>query len=1068
MKKTIIFICIAILLTQGSVAFGKSEYEGKGEMFMSYDVSLTKGMFKQSQKVGLDYLLSFDVDRLLAPLYATTEYISPANEYSGWESLQISGHTIGHYLSACAYMYAQTGNTELLKIMEHVVSVMAKLQRDDGFLAAFKSSYLEKAFDGKITAGGSGGAYLNGCWAPWYNMHKTFQALMDVYTFTDNTAALDTAVKLGNYIANGCDKMSDEQMQKMLEGEHGGIMEAFVNLYNITKNERYLGVAKRWTHRAITDPLANGEDKLTGIHGNTQIPKIIGCIKYYKATGDEYYYRVAKNFWNFTVSNRSYIFGGNTRSEHFDPIGTEETAINTAETCNTYNMLKLTAELFSVDKSSEYAQYYENALFNHILSSQDPESGAKIYFLSTLPGQFKIYCTHDTSFWCCTGTGMENPGRYSDFIYAHDNDCLYVNLFINSTINWSDKKIKLEQTTDFPEGGNVKITITEADNVNMGLKIRIPQWCDEMSVKVNEEAAEVVSENGYMTIMRKWNSADEVEISVPMHVSVYKSRESDDKKEVIGFKYGPIVLAGVYGKENMPESDLNSNHSENANYPAIKINPIVTDEEDISKLITKSDGKMEFIMEANQPGIGKSTTRLYPLYDVHHERYTVYWTKYTCEQYENADKGSSAEERLFDATVDMVEPALQQSETDHGFAYEGVTDTGYLGEALCSWRDIKGKGYISYDLKVKDGVKNYLLTLLWGSDSGNEKNERMFDIMVDSEVIATYTVESPAKGRLYYLYYEIPPELIKGKDSVKVMYRSNAENTQVGGIYGVRITTEKIDPYEGMWEACRELESFYDLGASNNEKIQITEFELVSRFDKIDGIIAYTNSETAVEKASWKSLGIILKLNKNGKFEAIDADKYRTSDVSYEKNTLYHVKIAANIESQKYDVYINDALVFSECRFRSSAEKINNIGRLYISGGSGAQARQFYIKNHVVYPAGEIRIKIDGAYLQCENKPYMENDTVMVPVRKIFEALGARVEWVDETCQIIATKGESKITLQIGAAELDKNAVREALEAAPIIKDAAAYACVSTLERAMGVKATWSAENKTVIIERNN
>lgn len=563
----------------------------------------------------------------------------------------------------------------------------------------------------------------------------------------------------------------------------------------ITDSERYLNMAKRWTHRAITDPLANGEDKLTGIHGNTQIPKIIGCIKYYKATGDEYYYRAAKNFWDFTVEDRSYIFGGNTRSEHFDPLGTEKTAINTAETCNTYNMLKLTVELFSVDKNAKYADYYENALFNHILSSQDPESGAKIYFLSTLPGQFKIYCTHDTSFWCCMGTGFENPGRYSDFIYACDDDSLYVNLFINSKLNWEEKNIKLVQTTDFPNTGSVKIAVEEADKVSMNLKIRMPQWCDNFSVKVNGVEERVSSENGYCSIKRTWSTGDVVNIDAAMRVTTYKSRESDETKEVIGFKYGPIVLAGTYGNDNMPDSDLNGDHSENADYPMIKINPIVTEKDDVANSIEKV-GDMKFVMKLNQPGDGKSTYELRPLYDVHHERYTMYWTKYTQSQYEKASENETWEEKMFNATFDAVEPALQQSETDHGFVYDGKTNTGYLDKALCSWRDITGKGYIEYNLKVKDGVTNYLLTVLWGDDGASGTRKRTFDILVDGVLIDTYTIDKPDEGRLYYLYYEIPSDTIEGKESVRVTYRSNFDNTQVGGIYAVRTMGEKINPYE--------------------------------------------------------------------------------------------------------------------------------------------------------------------------------------------------------------------------------------------------------------------------------
>lgn len=462
------------------------------------DVRLnTEALMGKSQQVGLSYLLRMDVDRLLAPLYEGSGKIPKKARYGGWESLEIKGHSVGHYLSALAVMFASTGDFRLKERIDYVVEEMEAIQREDGYLSGFLSAPFDKAFTGEFEVENFS---LNGYWVPWYSIHKVYAGLVDAYVLGENTTALEVVKKLADWVYEKSSTMTEEAFQKMLISEHGGINEVMAQLYEITGDKKYLYLAERFTHRFIIDPLMNEVDNLQGKHANTQIPKVLGAARLYEVTGDMRYQKAAIFFFNQVVEGRTFVIGGNSIGEHFGALGKEELGKDTAETCNTYNMMKLALYLFNWTKDVKYIDYYERALYNHILASQEPITGAKTYFVSTYPGHFKVYGTDENAFWCCTGTGMENPGRYNMGIYERDNDDLYINLFIASTLQLEDKGMVIEQQTTFPEADTVCICFKEARGERLNLKIRIPYWVtEEVTIKIGNEVY-TQSKSGYIAI----------------------------------------------------------------------------------------------------------------------------------------------------------------------------------------------------------------------------------------------------------------------------------------------------------------------------------------------------------------------------------------------------------------------------------------------------------------------------------------------------------------------------------------------------------------------------------------
>lgn len=590
-------------------------------------VRLLPGPFEAARKLDAAYLLSLKPDRMLHNFRMNAGLKPKAPVYGGWESqepwvsIRCHGHTLGHYLSACAMMFAATGKRAFRRRVEYIVKELAACQqaRGDGLICAFPDGavQLENSLSGKPFTG-----------VVWYTMHKLLAGLRDAHLHAGNQQALQVLTHLADWIAAASAALGDAKFQKMLDVEHGGMNEALADLYALTGNAKYLALAERFNHRALLQPLAAGRDTLDGLHSNTQIPKFIGFARLHELTGNKAYGDAARNFWKTVVERRSYATGGNSDGEHFFPSGEFRKRLQSAktmETCCTHNMLRLTRALFLNAPMAAYADYYERALFNGILASQDPGSGMMTYFQATRPGYVKLYCTPEDSFWCCTGSGMENHAKYGDSIYFHDADSLYVNLFIASELHWREKKLHVVQITRFPDEASTEFVMRAKSSVGMKLKLRHPHWCRRATVSINGRVHAASERPGsYIEIEREWRDGDVVKLELPMQPRLETLPGAPD---IAALMYGPVVLAGRLGTEGLtPGADIIVNERTSGDMlniplelPRLALSARTLQE----KVRREANDRLVFSVKASsRPG---GELELIPYYRIAHERYNLYW-----------------------------------------------------------------------------------------------------------------------------------------------------------------------------------------------------------------------------------------------------------------------------------------------------------------------------------------------------------------------------------------------------------------------------------------------------------
>ncbi|MEJ6951777.1 beta-L-arabinofuranosidase domain-containing protein [Natronospora cellulosivora (SeqCode)] len=759
------------------------------------NVKLLESDFKESQELGLEYLLSFDIDRFLAPCFEVQGLEAPngAKRYQGWEAkavhnwgderFTLAGHSLGHWLSAAAITYKATANKLLKEGLDYAVSQLHFLQKEtsSGYIGGIQIETFEKLFAGEVDN------WADGYWVPWYGVHKIYQGLIDAYLYGDNQVALEVVSKFADWAREGTDNLSDEEMQKMLDVEHGGMNDSFAQLYGITGNEDYLRLARRFTHDKVLSPLEREEDQLTGLHANTQVPKAVGAAEIYGQDSNYgNYKKAARFFWETVVNNRSYVIGGNSISEHFEALGAETLGVKSCESCNTHNMLKLSEHLFSWQKDSFYMDFYENALYNHILGSQDPETGNKMYFISTLPGHYRIYGTADESFWCCTGTGMENPGRYSKCIYYEDDSSLFINLFIPSELNWEEQGLKIKMETKYPYQDKVLIKVIEGSG-DAKINLRVPSWINgEMTAVVNNETTYSQDQASYMTISKNWKQGDTIEVTIPMGLEKYISRDNPNK---VAFRYGPLVLAAALGRDGYPESDTFISEI-GLDMTTTNVPHLFYEGDNINELLELVDANsLTFKISGKYTSTGEDLT-LMPFYKIHHQFYNLYW-------FLNEEQGSY-EKKLNDITIDSVEPDGQQDELGHTLKSKNSHHGSFVENGkIYYWRDAWGSNdaYFSYNMKLDDG-DNYLYVQYWGDDSSFEIEgdtyNREFDILIDGIKIAEEGLDRENPGQSYRRFYKIPEKLIEDKDLVTVKFAVKDDRTCAGGINDIRITQEKL------------------------------------------------------------------------------------------------------------------------------------------------------------------------------------------------------------------------------------------------------------------------------------
>jgi uncharacterized protein len=755
---------------QNKVAF-------KARPFPLQAVRLLDGPFREAMLRDQQYLLALDNDRLLHNFRVNAGLPSTAKPLGGWEApeVELRGHSLGHFLSACALMHASTGDARFKTKADTVVAELARIQQTlaaKGFNTGYLSAFPEEFFD-RVEK-------RQRVWAPYYTIHKIMAGLLDVYLYSGNRQALDTLARQADWVKFRVDRLTDEQQQAALQTEFGGMMELLENLYAVTGNAAYQRLARKFDHRRVLDPLARGEDQLNGLHANTQIPKAIGAARDYELSGERRYHDIASFFWERVVKHHSYVIGGNSDNEAFFPPESfsKHLGATSTETCNTYNMLKLTRHLFAWEPSAEKMDFYERGLYNHILASQDPATGGFCYYVPLRPGAFKTFSTPDESFWCCVGTGMENHAKYPDTIYFQDDRSLYVNLFIASELQWRAKGLTLRQETRFPEEETTRLTFKATRPVRLALKIRYPAWAQSgMTLTINGKPQTVSDKPGaYVTVERIWKTSDVVQIGLPMSLRV---EALPDDPKVIALLYGPIVLAGDLGRESLQDAKRYGPDAPQLD----RVRPI-----EIPGFIgTVKDvlGKVQPIPGA--PLIFKtvslarpSDVTLLPFYRVFEPRYTVYWQLYAPAEWEKrkvelatAEARRKTIERL---TVDVVDVNEEQSEREHNLQGEGLLDGSFEGKR---WR--AARGWLSYELKVAPDARQTLVCTFRGS----EGRLRSFDILVDGEKLVTQTLEiHPSK--LFDFEYPLPEQLTRGKERITVKFQAQP-NASIGSILDVRV-----------------------------------------------------------------------------------------------------------------------------------------------------------------------------------------------------------------------------------------------------------------------------------------
>ena len=601
-----------------------------------------------------------------------------------------------------------------------------------------------------------------------------YAGLRDAWVYCGNEQAKQLFLGFCDWIINLTAGLSDAQVEQTLHTEHGGMNEVLADAYAITRDVKYLDAACRFSHKRLLLPLSQRQDCLDNMHANTQVPKVVGFERIAElanlypvkacrltengqtvcgSTNTEPYHDAASYFWDIVTGERSLAFGGNSRREHFPSKEACQDFIEDIdgpETCNTNNMLKLTEGLHRRNPEARYADFYELATFNHILSSQHPEHGGYVYFTSARPRHYRNYSAPNEAMWCCVGTGMENHGKYGQFVYTHVGNALFVNLFVASELNWKEKGIVLRQETQFPYTETSRITIAQGKG-QFPLLVRYPGWVKpgQFKVTVNGKAVQLITgPSSYVTIDRQWKKGDVVEVTFPMHNSV---KYLPNLPQYVALMHGPIMLAMKTGTEDLAGLIADdSRFGQLAVGKKLPINeaPILINNniDEIAAQITDIKGQpLHFMLETkmiNRPS--SAVNELMPFFELHDARYMMYWLALTEDNYkgylDNLAKQEQERQALEARTTDKVQPGEQQPESDHFME----TDDSFVGNTNdVFFRDARDGHYFSYQMQT-GGLTNLALRLkYWGV---GEWKSHEFDIFVDDVLVTS--VNNTGKYRI--------------------------------------------------------------------------------------------------------------------------------------------------------------------------------------------------------------------------------------------------------------------------------------------------------------------------------
>ena len=794
------------------------------------EVTLLDGPMKTAMELNIQMLLQYDVDRLLTPYVRQSglaDTQDAANPYYQWltkhpnfknwggdAGFDLSGHVGGHYLSALALAYAACHDAEKQKVLKERMDYMLKVMKDCqdqydnnqeglyGFIGGQPINDSWKAlYQGDLSK-----IQKNWGWVPFYCQHKILAGLRDAYLYGNSKEAKEMFRKLSDWSANLIAKVDDQAFEGFLNCEHGGMNESLLDAYQLFGDAKYLAAAKKYTHKAMLNGMQTlNTSFLDGKHANTQVPKFIGMERIGEMDGAAAnYITAAENFWQDVATNRTVCIGGNSVNEHFLAAANGNRYIDQPdgpESCNTNNMMKFSEMLFDRTNDAKYVDFFEQAMWNHILTTQDPKTGGYVYFTTLRPQGYRIYSEPNKGMWCCVGTGMENHSKYGHFIYTHDGKkTLYVNLFTPSKL--VSKNFIVTQETQFPYSNTVTLTIGKSGRYTIAL--RHPAWAGNgFAIAVNGspiDATVKAGEASYVNIDRKWKKGDKVTITLPMQL---RYEECPNYTDYIAFKYGPILLGAnttngseqlrnVYGGEGRMDHSPGAMGSQKNLMSAPLL--IGNRADVLNRIKTQDLSKLTFTIDASRKDVDTykwTTLTLQPFYQIHHDRYMCYWYQQTPENFTKSDMAQSeaAIEALKNRTIDFVAPGEQQSEAGHEYNYSSDSGKGsYNGE---SYRDAKAGGYVEFSLFNKDAISDSLAIMcrFTTADRG-----RTATLTIDGTKIAEITIPGRVRNSengFYNIEFPIPAELMKdSKGNIKTSYKvrlSATGNTPNPGLYYLRL-----------------------------------------------------------------------------------------------------------------------------------------------------------------------------------------------------------------------------------------------------------------------------------------
>jgi DUF1680 family protein len=774
-------------------------------------VRVTGGPLQQAQQVTAKYLLSLEPDRMLAYYRIRAGLPQKAEPYAGWDGdgHNLTGHIAGHHLSAVSYMYLATGDARFKERADYIVSELKIVQdkQGDGYMSALEIG--RKAF-GEVSKGDirSAAFDLNGMWSPWYTLHKTFAGLRDAYRHTGNKTALEMSVKWAAWAEGILAPLSEDQMQHMLNTEHGGMNEVLADLYADTGDRRWLNLSLRFEHHAFTDALKRHQDNLSGKHGNCQIPKLIGSAARYGYTGDPGDIMAASFFWDRVAQHHSYATGGHGLAEYFGPPDVLSTRVEgrTCESCNVYNMLKLTRRLFSLRPDAFYADFHERALFNHVLGSIAKNDGRTSYMVPVGKGVQQEYQGMLQSFTCCVGTGMESHALHGDGLYYESADKVWVNLFAPSTADCKVAGVSLKMETSFPDGDRATLTVTAPTSKMLTMAIRRPVWAgDGFRIAVNGQAIDqapiaslrqgaaggrsgapgnesaVVQPSSFVEVRRAWKTGDTIEVALPKTVRL---EPTPDNRTVSAITWGPLVLAGDMGPRR-----------EGRGAPPSAMTPIlVGGDKPVTDWVVATPaaaGLAGFQARgvARIPGATPAAAAdvpLVPFYRADDRTYTIYFDVLTATEFDARVVALGAERerirKLEAATTAYIQPG-DPSEAAANFQTDQPTTRG---PARTNGRGSRGgAGWFSYDAAV-DPAASMSLVVTYLNELGLQPVTGDFSIQVDGTTVARFESNLAASG-FYDATYAVPQNLTRGKAKVSVRFQADSPNGRIAPVFGVRL-----------------------------------------------------------------------------------------------------------------------------------------------------------------------------------------------------------------------------------------------------------------------------------------